>query len=96
MGYRPSSRPHTHVAHPLLACCLQIDGGLTFTEPTAIISGKVEGQENVSVAPSRDKAVALQLGAVCAPSDCLCCLAFRRCQCVSTTLASRQVRVEIK
>lgn len=26
-----------------------IDGGVTFTEPTAIVSGKVEGQENVAV-----------------------------------------------
>ncbi len=31
---------------------LQIDGGVTFTEPTAIVSGKVEGQENVSTLPS--------------------------------------------
>lgn len=28
-------------------CYVQIDGGLTFTEPTAIICGEVEGAENV-------------------------------------------------
>jgi hypothetical protein len=27
----------------------QVDGGITFTEPTAIISGNVDSQQNVSV-----------------------------------------------
>ena len=31
-----------------LPCAMQIDGGITFTEPTAIISGIVEGMEDVS------------------------------------------------
>lgn len=31
-----------------VACFMQIDGGKTFVEPTAIICGRVEGQENVS------------------------------------------------
>ena len=32
----------------------QIDGGLTFTEPTAMLAGIVEGKENVSVPKRRD------------------------------------------
>jgi len=35
----------THVCHARV----QVDGGQTFTEPTAIIAGKVEGRENVSI-----------------------------------------------
>jgi hypothetical protein len=35
-------------SHPCTQVCLQIDGGLTFTEPTAIIAGEVEGCADVS------------------------------------------------
>lgn len=51
-------------------CCLraQVDGGLTYTEPTAIISGSVEGQEDVSSAcggaPRHAPAPALAPGAL--------------------------------
>lgn len=38
------SRPDILFAHSL-----QVDGGVTFTEPTAIISGEVEGKADVSV-----------------------------------------------
>ncbi len=33
---------------PCCAVPTQIDGGLTFTEPTAMLVGNVEGKENVS------------------------------------------------
>ncbi len=32
----------------LLFMCVQMDGGMTFTEPTAIINGNVEGAEEVT------------------------------------------------
>lgn len=36
-----------HVSVLTMICLLQLDGGITFTEPTAIICGNVEGQSNV-------------------------------------------------
>lgn len=47
----------------------QIDGGKTFVEPTAIISGRVEGQENVSTA---------RAGGRVGPSSGGCCCSGRR------------------
>lgn len=50
----------------LLKCfvvLLQLDGGVTFTEPTAIICGQVEGKSDVSHIPS------LLLCGMCASVD---------------------------
>jgi hypothetical protein len=49
-NYRPFiSRPPNLKKYPFLCCLfiLQIDGGVTYTEPSAIISGSVEGQSEV-------------------------------------------------
>lgn len=58
--------------------CLQTDGGRTFVEPTAIISGKVEGAENVSGAAIGTASVWQHLRAclLAAPIACNWCLSM--------------------
>jgi hypothetical protein len=98
---RGDERPRRAIEAFCLPCVIgpQTDGGATFTEPTAIVAGVVEGKENVSwtgCQPGRVLPGVPHLHAprrrpllTTLPVSCLC-----RCLCVYMTPASRRVSAE--